>query len=137
MMACRTLMEKETVVFIMNQMKNYIKAIHKLGEIDKLFKVPQEIYDSEYGEVGDTSLKNLDVDVLVLMSELILFEVYFLLLVATCSGNVIQNKKLINNGLLALFYGLLFIWVPFAINFCTANNIKRLLFKRKTSNYNS
>ena len=32
---------------------------HKLGEIDKLFKVPQEIYDSEYGELGATSLKIL------------------------------------------------------------------------------
>jgi hypothetical protein len=37
----------------------YVKAVHKLGEIDKLFKVPQEIYDSEYGEVGATSLKIL------------------------------------------------------------------------------
>ena len=38
---------------------DYVKAIHKLGEIDKLFEVPQEIYDNEYGEVGDTSLKIL------------------------------------------------------------------------------
>ena len=38
----------------------YIKATHKLGEIEKLFKVPQEIYDSEYGEVGATSLKILN-----------------------------------------------------------------------------
>ena len=38
---------------------DYVKAIHKLGEIDKLFKVLQEIYDSEYGEVGATSLKIL------------------------------------------------------------------------------
>ena len=38
---------------------NYVKATHKLGEIEKLFKVPQEIYDSEYGEVGATSLKIL------------------------------------------------------------------------------
>ena len=37
----------------------YVKAIHKRGEIEKLFKVPQEIYDSEYGEVGATSLKIL------------------------------------------------------------------------------
>ena len=39
---------------------NYVKATHKLGKIDKLFKVPQEIYDSEYGEVGATSLKILN-----------------------------------------------------------------------------
>ena len=37
----------------------YVKATHKLGEIEKLFKVPQEIYDSEYGEPGATSLKIL------------------------------------------------------------------------------
>ncbi len=37
----------------------YVKAIHKLGKIDELFKIPQEIYDSEYGEVGATSLKIL------------------------------------------------------------------------------
>ena len=38
---------------------DYVKAIHELGEIDKIFKVPQEIYDSENGEVGATSLKML------------------------------------------------------------------------------
>ena len=38
---------------------DYVKAIHKLGEIDKLFDVPQEIYDSDYEEVCDTSLKIL------------------------------------------------------------------------------
>ena len=36
---------------------SYVKATHKLGEIEKLFKVPQEIYDSESGKVGATSLK--------------------------------------------------------------------------------
>ena len=38
---------------------DYVKAKHKLGVIYNLFKVPQEIYDSEYGEVGATSLKIL------------------------------------------------------------------------------
>ena len=37
----------------------YVKAVHKLGEIVKLFKVPQKIYDSEYGKVGVTTLKIL------------------------------------------------------------------------------
>ena len=37
----------------------YGKANHKLGEMEKLFKVPQEIYDNEYGEVGTTILKIL------------------------------------------------------------------------------
>ena len=38
---------------------DYVKATYKLGEIEKLFKLPQEIYDSEYGELGATSLKIL------------------------------------------------------------------------------
>ena len=33
----------------------YVRATHKIGEEEKLFKVPQEIYDSEYVEVGATS----------------------------------------------------------------------------------
>ena len=35
----------------------YVKAIHKLGKIEKLYKVPQEIYNSEYGDVEATSPK--------------------------------------------------------------------------------
>ena len=35
----------------------YVKAMHKLGKIEKLYKLPQEIYNSEYGDVGATSLK--------------------------------------------------------------------------------
>ena len=27
---------------------DYVKSTHKVGDIEKLFKVPQEIYDSEY-----------------------------------------------------------------------------------------
>ena len=38
---------------------DYVKAIHKLGDIEKLFKVPQEIYGSEYGQVVATSLEIL------------------------------------------------------------------------------
>ena len=38
---------------------NYVKATNKLGEINTLFKFPQEIYDSDYGEVSATSLKIL------------------------------------------------------------------------------
>ena len=38
---------------------HYVKSMHKQGEIEKLFQVPQEIYDSEYGEVGATSIKIL------------------------------------------------------------------------------
>ena len=30
---------------------------HKPGKIDKLFKIPQEIYDSEYSRLGATSVK--------------------------------------------------------------------------------
>ena len=38
---------------------DYVKATHRLGDIEKLFKVPQEIYDSEYGELGATTLRIL------------------------------------------------------------------------------
>ena len=38
---------------------DYVKSTHKAGDIEKLFKVPQEIYDSEYGELGATSLSIL------------------------------------------------------------------------------
>ena len=51
--------ERNCSVYNEDNAIEYVKAIHKLGEIDKLFKVPQEIYDSEYGEVGATSLKIL------------------------------------------------------------------------------
>ena len=98
---------------------DYVKATHKLGEIEKLFKVPQEIYDSEYGEVGATSLKILRCWIGWNMSEIILF---FCVFSITCVymkiGNIIQNKRLINNGLLGLFiWFAIFIWVPFAIKF--------------------
>ena len=51
--------ERNCTVYNVAGAVDYIKAIHKLGEIEKLFKLPQEIYDSEYGEVGATSLKIL------------------------------------------------------------------------------
>ncbi len=35
---------------------DYVKATHKNGEIEKLFIVPEEVYSSEYGEIGATSL---------------------------------------------------------------------------------
>ena len=35
----------------------YVKVTHKIGEMEKLFEVPQEIYDSDTGEVGATSIK--------------------------------------------------------------------------------
>ena len=38
---------------------DYVRNTHKVGDIEKLFKVPQEIYDSEYGELGATSLNIL------------------------------------------------------------------------------
>ena len=51
--------EKNCSVYNEADAVDYVITVHKLGEIDKLFKVPQEIYDSEYGEVGATSLKIL------------------------------------------------------------------------------
>ena len=38
---------------------DYVRSKHKAGDIEQLFKVPQEIYDSEYGQPGATSLKIL------------------------------------------------------------------------------
>ena len=38
---------------------DYVKSTHKHGGIEKLFKVPQDIYDSGYGDVGATTLKIL------------------------------------------------------------------------------
>ena len=38
---------------------DYVRSTHKAGDIKLLFRVPQEIYDSEYAEVGATSLKIL------------------------------------------------------------------------------
>ena len=52
--------EKNCSIYNEADAVDYVKTVHKLGEIDKLFKVPQEIYDSEYGEVGVTSLKILN-----------------------------------------------------------------------------
>ena len=51
--------ERNRKVYQQADAVDYVKATHKNGEIVKLFKVPQDIYDSEYGEVGDTTLKIL------------------------------------------------------------------------------
>ena len=51
--------EKNCSVYNEADAVDYVKAIHKLGVIDKLFKVPQEICDSEYEKIGATSLKIL------------------------------------------------------------------------------
>ena len=49
--------ERNCSVYIEANAVLYIKAMHKLGKIEKLYKVPQEIYNSEYGDVGATALK--------------------------------------------------------------------------------
>ena len=51
--------ERNCSVYNQADAVNYVRATHNLGEIEKLFKVPQEIYDSEYGELGATTLKIL------------------------------------------------------------------------------
>ena len=51
--------ERNCSVYNERDAVHYVKSMHKQGEIEKLFQVPQEIYDSEYGEVGATSLKVL------------------------------------------------------------------------------
>ena len=37
----------------------YVKSMHKLKEIEKFASIPEEIYSSEVGEIGATSLKIL------------------------------------------------------------------------------
>ena len=37
----------------------YIKSLHNLKEIEKFANIPEEIYSSEVGEIGATSLKIL------------------------------------------------------------------------------
>ena len=44
--------EKNCAVYNEYHAVHYIKSIHKQGDIKKFFDVPQEIYGSEYGEVG-------------------------------------------------------------------------------------
>ena len=51
--------ERNCAVYNEKDAVHYIKTIHKQGDIEKLFDVPQEIYDSEWGEIGATSLKIL------------------------------------------------------------------------------
>ena len=51
--------ERNCNVYNENDACHFVKSMHKQGEVEKLFKVPQEIYDSEYGEVGATTLKIL------------------------------------------------------------------------------
>ena len=48
--------ERNCSVYNEKDAVDYVKTIHKLGKVDKLFKVPKEIYDSEYGKVGNISL---------------------------------------------------------------------------------
>ena len=38
---------------------HYVKSMHKLKEIEKFASIPEEIYSSEVGEIGATSLKIL------------------------------------------------------------------------------
>ena len=38
---------------------DYLRSTHKAGDIEQVFKMPQEIYDSEYREVSATSQKIL------------------------------------------------------------------------------
>jgi hypothetical protein len=38
---------------------DYVRSTHKAGDIEKLFKIPEDIYSSEHADVGATSLKIL------------------------------------------------------------------------------
>ncbi len=46
-------------IFKLADVLEWKKTVHKLSDIEKLFKVPEEICDIENGEVGATNLKIL------------------------------------------------------------------------------
>lgn len=51
--------EINRLVFSEKDACDYVKSRHKIGDVEKLFKVPQEICDNDYKDVGATSLKIL------------------------------------------------------------------------------
>ncbi len=51
------LMEKNYSIFNELDAVVYIKAMYKKGDIEKVFKCPNEIYDSQYGEADTITLK--------------------------------------------------------------------------------
>ena len=51
--------ERNRSVFSEKDACDYVKSTHKAGDVQKLFKVPQEVYDSEHKHMGATSLKIL------------------------------------------------------------------------------
>ena len=38
---------------------DYVRSTHKAGDIEKLFKIPEDIYSGEHADVGATTLKIL------------------------------------------------------------------------------
>ena len=38
---------------------DYVRSTHKAGDIEKLFKIPEDIYSSMHADVGATTLKIL------------------------------------------------------------------------------
>ena len=38
---------------------DYVRSTHKAGDIEKLFKIPEDIYSSKHADVGATTLKIL------------------------------------------------------------------------------
>ena len=38
---------------------DYVRSTHKAGDIEKLFKIPEDIYSSKHADVGATALKIL------------------------------------------------------------------------------
>ena len=51
--------EKNCTVYNERDAVHYVKSMHKLKEIEKFASIPEEIYSSEVGEIGATSLKIL------------------------------------------------------------------------------
>ena len=51
--------EKNCTVYNERDAVHYVKSMHKQGNVEKIATIPEEIYSSEYGEVGATTLKVL------------------------------------------------------------------------------
>ena len=50
--------EMNRTVYSEREAVDYVKALHKQGEIEKLYAVPEEVYSLD-GDVGATSIKIL------------------------------------------------------------------------------
>ncbi len=51
--------ERNRSVYSEKDACDYVRSTHKAGDVEKLFNIPEDIYSSEHGDVGATTLKIL------------------------------------------------------------------------------